>query len=77
MVVTFICVAAAWLACGLIGAGWAYAEIQAEYGERHPHENLGLALFFSFGGPVSLFAGFLLSGLGYYGWWKWGGKSKK
>lgn len=60
----------AWLACGLVGSGFAFAYAQGEFqlAEENYKDDLGKALRMAFYGPVGLIVCFLHSEFGKHGW---------
>ena len=64
----------AWFSCGLIGAGFLFADMQQEgFARTYFRRDMGVSILFSFFGPAMLLIGFLVSGFGESGWWIWGG----
>lgn len=69
-----------WIAIGLIGSGFHYAELQNIWEER-PADQLAskgrharMAAFMAIGGPINLLVSLFLSGFGRHGWWEYGRK---
>lgn len=68
---TIALIIAAWLACGIGGAGFCFAYFQGRYptlAARDRREDLGNACLVAMFGPLGLVIAFCLSGFGEYGW---------
>jgi len=66
-----------WIASGIIGSGFMFANIRHDFPDLNVRDDLGYAIVFSLFGYVTLVVGFLSSGFGQYGWWIWFKKSKQ
>lgn len=59
-----------WIGLGLIGSGWLYALLQG-ISTANKRDDAGFAILFALLGPITLVAGFLITGFGRHGWWGW------
>lgn len=69
--IEILIVGAIWIAAGVLGAGWVYADIRHEDVDTQSEAFWWAAFFAVAGGPVALVMGPLLSGFGRHGWWIW------